>query len=484
MAARRLNAFERVVARLCQAGVTDSKKLAELTQLHPDLCNQVLLMLHQRRLVDRQGRLTEQGTAALKGEAWDISMSKVVHVFQDPFGDAAGQGLWPAVREELAYANVDYGSGGKPQLRAKLRRDSPSVLPLVPYVRDLSRPRRPSPEAILAASRQSLRAQTEHEGTVRDRVPSAHVGRVSFIEDRPEAVLLIAGLRLPEDALSGGDWEVLDPFTHRPSAWLKDRMRTRAADDAGLAALIAELEGELDPADAALRQEEYRRERAQAAHRVESRSGPWISDPQHAKVFGLLTEIEAGLAEAEALGGFGGRRRQAAVNDAGKLLEHVFAQVYETYPLNKAYRSMLGGELGPEILAERLGDAVRILAAESPLPMGLTRQSSDQVARAAAGYLPSLRAGLVTALLAAAEHPGHPLRSALEQVPYLCDLLDGVAQLRNDGAHQKDLEPTQPRATDVLELVYWTVSALLSPSTTRKRTLDAPIPQQLADTGA
>jgi hypothetical protein len=76
----------------------------------------------------------------------------------------------------------------------------------------------------------------------------------------------------------------------------------------------------------------------------------------------------------------------------------------------------------------------------------MLRQTSDQVARAGGGYLPSFRPVVVAALLACLDHAGHPLRAALRRRPDLCDRLDRATGLRNQGSHQQDREPTADEA--------------------------------------
>ncbi|MEV5821172.1 hypothetical protein AB0L22_18585 [Micromonospora haikouensis] len=149
LAERRLDAFSRLIARLCQAGITEPAELAKRTRLHRDLCNQVLLMLQQQKLVDRRGNLTGAGQDVLAGESLEASRTRLVHVFQDPFDAPTPHRLWPATVETLGYAQVDYRSGGRPWLRLGPRWDSPSVEPVVARARGLGQPPRPSPAEVV-----------------------------------------------------------------------------------------------------------------------------------------------------------------------------------------------------------------------------------------------------------------------------------------------------------------------------------------------
>ncbi|QKW13386.1 hypothetical protein [Verrucosispora sp. NA02020] len=472
---RHLDAFARVIARLCQAGVTSPSEMARLTRLHRDLCNQILLMLQQQRLIDSRGNLTETGRAMLAGESADASQTRLVHLFQDPFCAPSPHRLWPALVETLGYAHVDYRSGGRPRLRLDTRRDSPPVEPVVAQARRLTPPPRPSPGEIIAAARAAATASEPDGASPENEAspPTAQVSRVSFITERPDPVLLAGYLYLPDDAVTSTDWEVLDPFTGWPNAWLKESVRARLADDDTLAALLAGIEGQLTEDDAEKRRAEYTRRRAEAAVRIERRLGAPIHDTDHQKILQLLTEVEADLAEARLLADVGGRYRQTAVNNLGKVLEHVFARVHNAYPLAEhILRQLRDPVLAPKALKAALDRARELSEIGGQVPDGMLKQDGDQVARAAKGHLPSLRPLLVAVLLASAEHPDHPLRSSIRHRPDLLDRLDGTTKLRNQGSHGEDREPTAHEADDVLDLAYWTVSHLLFQQTTASRGLD------------
>ncbi|MFI9552782.1 hypothetical protein [Nonomuraea endophytica] len=474
-AQQRLDPFMRVIARLCQAGVARPRDLADRTQLHPDLCRQIMGMLQQRRLIDLKGNLTKQGTAALAGEAWDASTLQLVHVFQHPFGPPSRQRLWPATVPTLDYAHVDYGQGATPRLRLDIRRDSPAVRPVIARTHGIDRPRRPRPEEIIVAGRSAADiarsdwSDTELRPDMLATMSPAQISRISFVAEQPDPVLLTTYIYLPEDAMTSADWEVLDPFSGWPDPSLKELLRLRVPEDEGLAVLVFGIEGQLSTGDAALRQEEYMRQRAEAAVQVERRLGTTIHRRDHGHIFKLLVEVEASLAEARMLDAIGGRRRQTAVNDAGKVLEHVFAGLSERYPITPAFLAMLHDEdLGPPTLEsglERARDLLGIVA----VPSGMRRLSSEQIARASGGHLPSFRPVVVAALLACLDHAGHPLRAALQCRPDLCDRLDRTTYLRNDGSHRQDREPTAEEADEVLDLTYWTVSHLfLHPATSKE----------------
>ncbi|MFC0526120.1 hypothetical protein [Phytohabitans kaempferiae] len=469
---RRLDPFMSVIARLCQAGVTRSRELAARTMLHPDLCRQIMGLLQQQRLIDAKGNLTRQGTAALAGEAWDASTLRLVHVFQQPFGPPSLQRLWRAAAETLDYAHVDYGTGGGPRLRLDIRRDSPTVRPVVTRTRGIVRPRRPRPEEIVVAARSGADAgkpAPSGTGAAPDEpatVSPAQISRVSFVAEQPDPVLLTTYVYLPEDAMTSADWEVLDPFSGWPDPFLKESLRLRVPEDAGLAALVSGIEGQLSTGDAAARQAEYMRQRAEAAVVVEHRLGASVHQRVHGQIFKLLVEVEASLAEARLLGAVGGRRRQTAVNDAGKVLEHVFAGLCTRYPISPSVLTTLRhDDLGPSTLEDGLNRA-RDLLGIGAVPGGMRRLAHDQVARAGDGHLPSFRPVVVAALLACLEHAGHPLRGALRRRPDLCDRLDRATYLRNDGAHKQDREPTAEEADEVVDATYWTVSHLLLYPTT------------------
>jgi hypothetical protein len=473
LAERRMDPFTRVVARLCQAGVSEPAEMADLTRLHRDLCRQIRLMLQQQGLVTRDGSLTARGAAAVAGDAWDTSVLQLVHVFQHPFGSPSAQRLWPATAQALEYAHVDYGPGSRPRLRLDSRRDSPPIDPVLTRARGLGRPRRPSPDEIIMAARRARtagladasRPADEENGSATESLQAAsQIARVSLVADEPDPVLLITCLYLPEDAVTSADWEALDPFSGWPDAWLKESLLERAPEDVTLAALIAEVEGGLSDAGAASRKAEITRLRAEAGARAERRLGARIREPGYRNILKLLTYVEASLAEARLLDGIGGRHRQAAVNDAGKVLEEVFATLLAQYPLNPGRVAIL--RLDDPESQRKVLEAGRSLAADQlglnqPLPDGLLKQSGDQVARAAQGRLPSFRAALVAALLASTDHAGHPLRVAARERPDLCMRLDQAAGLRNESAHHRDHEPTPDEADNVCELAYWAVSRLL-----------------------
>ncbi|WP_431912763.1 hypothetical protein [Micromonospora carbonacea] len=476
MTERRLDVFSRLIARLCQAGITEAAELARRTRLHRDLCNQILLMLQQQRLVDRRGSLTATGHAVLAGESLEASRTQLVHVFQDPFDAPTPHRLWPAMVETLGYAQVEYRSGGRPWLRLGSRRDSPPVEPVVARARRVGQPPRPNPAEVVAAGRSAVASGGSDEPGMGNQPPpatAAQVSRVSFVAERPDPVLLAGYLYLPDDAVTSTDWEVLDPFTGWPNAWLKEAVRKRLADDDALAALVARIEGRLAEVDAEQRRATHTRQRAEAAVRVEHRLSTAIGEPAHHKVLQLLTEVEADLAEARTLANLGGRRRQTAVNNLGKILEHVFARLREAYPLAPGLLTQLRDNvLGPRTLKAELERAREALGISGQLPHAVRIQDSDQVARAAGGHLPSFRPLLAAVLVASAERADHPLRDAIRKRPDLLDRLDGTTRLRNQGAHGEDREPTVGEADEALELAYWTVSHLLFQHTTASRGLD------------
>ena len=478
LAERRMDPFTRVVARLCQAGVTQPAELAGRTSLHRDLCDQILQMLVQQGLMTRDYRLTRRGAAAVAGDTWDTSALQLVHVYQHPFGPPSRQRLWPAAVPALEYAHVDYWPGSRLRLRLDSRRDAPAVAPVMASAAGVGRPRRPTPAEIITAVRQARTAglagasppagadgETDAESPqVTEPSQAAQIARVSLVADEPDPVLLVTCVYLPDEAATSSDWAVLDPFSGWPDAWLKESLLDRAPEDAALTALIAEIEGSLADADAAARQAEVTRQRAEAAARAERRLGPRIHEPAYRPVLKLLTYVEASLAEARLLDGVGGRHRQAVVNDAVKVLEAVFAALLDRHPLDPGRIEMLRLDdptLQERMLKEGLNGAADQLGLARPLPSGLLRQGVDQVARAARGFLPSFRPTLAATLLATTDHAGHPLRAAARERPDLCVRLDGAAGLRNESAHQGDREPTPAEASDVCELAYWAVSRLL-----------------------
>ncbi|GAA2395505.1 hypothetical protein Cme02nite_55770 [Catellatospora methionotrophica] len=481
---RKLDPFLRVVAMLCQAGLTDPAEQAEVSGLHMGMCQNIMQMLRQRHLIDHHRRLTVQGLRALDGQAWDASTQRLLFVFQSPFTGPGSAWLWPAARPSLDYAHVDYLDDGRPRLRLDARRDATPIHPMIVSTVGVRPPARPRSEAIAAAIRTAAtRVSGEETQTAAAPPVGTQAGRVSYVGGQPEPVFLLTCAYLPEGAYTSADWEALDPFTGWPHAELKQLILERAEEDTRLAATIGRIRSRLVNQDAAAQQQEQRR-LAQAEVRAQDRLGRRLLDPEYADVLKLLTHIEADHAQAVALGSLGGRRRQSAVNNALKLFEEIFFRLARRFPLNSARLHQLrDGRDGTRMLEHNLR-RVRAHTGVAAVPEGVRRQQHDQVARAAAGTLPSFRAGLAGVLIATLDHPRHPLLGALHRRPTLCDQLDRAAKLRNDASHRGDHEPSPEETAEIVELLYWTTEHLLMAPTIPAKEDDGSATPPLRSTSA
>ena len=477
---RSLNIIEKAVLGLLDAGTRDPDKAGAVMCIAPDLVRFILARLTDRALVDGGAEVTERGRAALE-DALDVDAEWVVgYVFQDPFDGS----LWPAFVEgrQLRYWDRQTNPRGYPVIEMGTTGRSRPVEPFVVLPPSATvAEAQPDPEEIITAvrlqrrtDRLQRRARTQqvdelHSAADNERTPpfeideellefdSATPGvpstrsfrRISFIDQAPEPVLLLADVFLPE---SGEPiWYASDPFGHGISARLRRAIEQRIASNTGLRKVVQSLLVTL-PEDERERVEHfYQRLEALADQHVEEQL---TVEGRSSTLWPRLVEMERALLEVLQLPHSPPDKLEDVLLRGQKVLERLFKEVRKPYS-DDIYKSVPWKDKDSyrqhiEFRTIRLGTA-------TPLPGSYLGVQPGKLRPAYFGR-GSLRPLLHIAVLQADRHLNHPLRAAIRQAPDLIHRIDAIAGARDAGGHDQDarnlrLEDVEHHVRTIYEVV-------------------------------
>ncbi len=217
------NPLEKAVLGLLRSGVSNLDELSELLGLAPELVQLITRRLAEgyQPALDSKLRLTDYGCKILDDADEGSLRETTGWIFQDPW---TGE-LWdkfvvnlptvPIVGEKKVrsgYApEIDLGTEGKPFIYAPWIIEPNSVAHVQPQAAD-----------ILRAVRLLDSDNTEHDDDGAKRFKDADVGKVSYLDAKPEAMYCVTALKAHINSGSGDAWSIGDPF--RPG---KESIRMR-----------------------------------------------------------------------------------------------------------------------------------------------------------------------------------------------------------------------------------------------------------------
>jgi len=281
---RTLNLFQRAVLGLARARVVPLTDVADRLLIATDLAGLVVLELQSMALLDHTGLPTPRGVRMLEDiEEESPDEARVGHVLSDPF---TGR-LWPRfLTGDLPIADVELSDDGWPVLLSGSAGDpwKDRAFSVLPGGHDAVVMVKPGPHEGLRAARPHRRQRESDDVNDAREVPQ--LGRVTFVDDRPQPYLLALRVRRDES----GDWMVDDPFGHGEAVDLRARLEERLDSHKGLRPWLAPLIG-ADPSAPALGQLH-----AEAAWMVEERLT--IDIRRHDVVCERLVAMQRALLEA------------------------------------------------------------------------------------------------------------------------------------------------------------------------------------------
>lgn len=466
-----MDLFQRAVFGVLLHGVNDPQQIADILHLHPDLVRIVKDFLVERGLIDRDDIVKPDAERRYREARFDLGQRPdgftTGYVFQDPFSGL----LLPRLVETLETADFTVQESGFPELHRGDRVFRPHV-EFLPS----DKPAPPRAADVMRAFEASRRAQKGRWETDDDEGAEARflgrVKRVNFIEREPEVMYLSTFIF--GHGLSG--WEVADPFG-LPTSPLTALAHKRLTGSKHLRTYVQRLAEEgsedvdasHDPVEDAL---------ASLQHEF----GPEVDD--HPLLQALL---DAELASGEFRAAPESQRQRRARQALGairNLAEHLLREVRSRHSTAGAERQLIDRDALYNL--RRIEAAAEALSFALPLPSTLTSvKASDVYWMANREQSGKLRPLLVSILLSAGAHPGHPFHIAACRSPHFLRELDEVLGWCGEAAHvtatPADLEGlVQPALERVYEAAQLLLAATPAPATSAGPTFRvAPEPQEL-----
>lgn len=479
---RELNILQRAVLGLFRAGMTDILAIADKLAIHRDLVYFIAREINEKRLIDMQGQVTDEGVRVLDEsieEAYDMVAG---YVFQDPWDGT----LWPRFVERLQYCDYDLNQEGYPVLNLGTLGKPHIQRAFMVEPRDIPSPSVPTKVGVIeavAAHRRRLRnlessSEEEDRNSLLGIAPVGFINRVSFIEELPELVFLVSYVYLPRDSGGHYGWYACDPFGLGYSDKFRQRIEKNATANPPLYNFIDSLlkKSVKDGLEGHKQWIETMRMRAKSE--VEKKLTINIRESAY---YEHVVDMECARQEAVILGqSCPSAKIKEIYRSARTALEEVLDSLL-TRPLpeeitagiiNKRINTKTG-EQSFEFNKERewLAEIYRSAALEvgfvEPIPEVLLKTpSSDIYSVTHYNSKSKLRALQMTAILLARLLPDHPLRSIAKRNPmFLCELvkatrLMGIASHANE--EELNLEAGESIVDDV---VYWLIKETMGLST-------------------
>jgi len=445
-----LDVFERAILGLCDAGVVEIPRQADLLCLQPALVSLIVEHLRNDRRLDGYGRLTEHGRKGLLAGREPLGEPVEGTVYRDALSGT----IYPRFMQDAPWileGRAD-SDGGLRILEATEGR--PERWRAVPAVAPGEAPSLGPPTAaqVLQAvdrDREAGRgADTEPvESATQDAPPPERLSRVTLIDPAGTPVWLLTVVYKEEER--SVDWLARDPFTMTPSGNLRSRLEGLRETRPALDAALRELE-ELGGPNVLDVRDMDRRLRRQARDRLRDRCGAWAADYE-----GIEEELAAGEVSIQ----HGGASLKYAVLSAYKALEGVFKALDRDWPPVRRSRERARDKLA-------IGQALQEAAEEAGF--ALPEKTLRVMVEGLLGRpVIALRDLLGRALLAAIDSGDHPLHAAAAAWPTILDDIDEVVDLRNQYAHfderRRQRVVTDGDAEKILALAERAFVALLGP---------------------
>ncbi len=452
---RSLNVFQRAALALATAGLRDQHEIGERLGMHRDLAELVLLELNAMGLINARGEPSPRGLSALTEASQADRALTAAWVFQDPFT----RELWPRTEAQLQYVERRFQADHPPQivLGDSARPYFQTAVQVRP--KHVVRPAMPSPEEVIRAigsqrkARRRLSREEEEDFTDEGEAEVDHdavpTGAVSFIDDEPFAVWLVAFAYFPRGAEGDGRWYVTDPFGMGPSERLRAGLERQRSQTEFLNRKMREFLGKRAEED-----EDTARELG--VLELEDRYGVGI----HASpAYEALVDLHTALAAGDKLTPFGARGAYGALRRA---LEETFLPLAKGAPWQDLQATTPGGRVhidNSAFIRQHLALCASLAGLAEP-PFPVLKVSAGQVRSAAEYASGSLRARMGASLLNAARCHDHPLRLAAVAWPTLLGRVDALADAAGDAVHSKRFRFSRDRLTADVDALHDILRAL------------------------
>lgn len=454
-----INAFQKAVLGLARAGHRDPVTMAELLQLHPELLELVRDDLCQLAYLDQYGVVTERGAAALKDGFLDPDKTIVTYVYQDPVTGT----LWPASTQDPQIAPAQWEGNDRASVRFRTA-GAPlhvSALSVPPPEKGFSVSPPAHEDIVEAVSRgERLSRYVRRDRPWQQVVPDRVVARVSVVT-AGQPVFLPVALVLPKHAkegVAGVTWAARNPFSGRPSTYLRRLIATQAQHSPTLRGAIDKLLGRSSQALYAEFDQMDREIRRRLAEDLEIRFTRRLRDDQ--AVSELLTLLERDIHRVR-LPGEHTAEVADVVRNAWRLHEVVLRDLVRRWRVPVARSESMR-----EPLARALTDLGLPFSQYAPIKVSDWNAVSRAFTNPQGANSPSLLAAAT--LSAAAGDDSHPFRRlAAHRRTLITDLTD-LSKDRNSPGSHAGLTPLSPAFAELAwQLAQETVAAHL----------DLPIPK-------
>lgn len=418
-----LNLFQRAVLGLIRARTTQPETIAELTGLHQNLINLILVQgVTDGWLVDGAGALTSKGEKTLDDEAADDGNLKSGYLLQDTL---TGK-FWPRLIAEFNQMEPRDPLARYPEFMDE-RKTGHTIKPFMIKSGKSGLPALDHDLLMLAYRdyREDYRASQQlDQGSWLPKQISLQGGQ--RLDDAPQSARVLVWIT--GDASGVELWSVRDPFELRENAWwLQSTLRQMIDSDANLLARLEPLLG-IPRADSQTVAQwlEALRKQVELQVLVEF---PWVERQPDIK-----RHLAALLVRKEKLhqGDAHNQELDAALMECQKLLEVIMQWLIRTYPADVGQLpklNRLDQKLNQQILS-----ALQIPAFTQDVIRQLARQRIDQVISACSRPESSLKALTFAAAIGTLNAPQHPLKVLGDRDLELSRLLD-LADLRNRSSH-------------------------------------------------
>ncbi|WP_295404465.1 hypothetical protein [uncultured Thiocystis sp.] len=436
---RPLNPLALAVLGIFAASRLTAKELAIHLGIQHELAAFIVADLHGSGYLDRTATLTHRGRELLDDER-DTALHLVpAWVFRDPWRES----LWPFIARDLSpavtaindqgYPDLEFGTTGKPWTQhAFMQLPSNDISPKMPEAREILRAA--NEQRRIAKRLERTRRSRFWDEDDRDLIDPKRVDlrRIVDIEAQAHPVFLATFLYVPQEGSDQEiDWHVCDFFGRENSLDLRRLIVDVADQQPRLAQQIDRVIGRtmIDNSFA-----DYQRRARQRLSDAQLRLDRILTlnirlHPLHES---LVRMLDAWL-EVQELDAFADARHcDNVLSECRKVLEGLFAELRETYPLNGIWKRVPEDK---ETRAARYRSAARDLGFTN-IPQALLHVPRNQI-RSVTDYKDSarLRPLVLATLLGAQDNPKHPLHGIAASSPELLELVDAMAKLAGGASH-------------------------------------------------
>ena len=475
---RKINVLQKAVMGLLLAGVHQADSIAENLAIHKDLVQFIFSELMNLGFMNSKGELTDKGKQALDEDELTTEDMIAGYVFQDPWKED----LWPRFVSDLEYTEVELNEEGYPFLVLGTKgnpkkRQAFSVIPRNQFI-----PTVPTAKSVVEAvnrHKRSLRFKNFDEDILKEETESSVVdnvmdfNRVSFIEEKPQPVLLVTYLYVPESGSGALDWYACDPFGLGQSVMLRRKIEEILPEIPGLIENINRIAGETLHAGFDEQKAWIQKVRLKAEIEVERKLSVRIRSHT---CFDHLVEMESVHIEVQTLGEDSPRHKINDLLRSGvKVLESIFSEMTKSNPLRdiwkRVYVKHIVRSTGKEKLIQQKDSgitsaiyegAIRAVGFDGDIPGSFLNIKPGQI-RAVADYGDTWRLRpLVTAtVLLAQQDTSHPLYEAVKRDPFILVSINDIANVGGGAGHANSDEISLVDAESHVNIVYSAVSTLL-----------------------